>query len=101
MATLMLPVLIGFVGLAIDVGYTFDYRKQMQTAADSAALAGAYAVHASVSISQTNLESVIRADAGANTFAHGINSISVTVCRPTAAGCAATYSYTANDGAVV
>ncbi len=36
LAAVILPVLIGFVGLAIDVGYAFDYKWQMQSAADSA-----------------------------------------------------------------
>ena len=34
-------VLLGFVGLAVDVGYMFYTKRQLQVAADAAALAGA------------------------------------------------------------
>jgi hypothetical protein len=39
---LALPVLLGFVGLALDVGLMMVYRTHEQRAADAAALAGAY-----------------------------------------------------------
>jgi len=100
MVAVMLPVLVGFVGLAIDVGYAFDYRKQMQTAADSAALAGAFAVKANSSISSTALVNVVQFDAGQNGFVHG-GSITVSACRPGVdAGCTTTYAYAAGDDAV-
>lgn len=38
---LMLVVLLGFVGLAIDLGYMYVAKGQLQNAADAAALAGA------------------------------------------------------------
>jgi hypothetical protein len=38
---LALPVVLGFVGLAIDVGYLMQRRTDLQRAADAAALAGA------------------------------------------------------------
>ena len=38
---IVLLMLIGFIGLAIDWGYTFRTSQQLQTAADAAALAGA------------------------------------------------------------
>ena len=47
---LVLLMLIGFVGLAVDWGYTYRTAQQLQTAADAAALAGAetlFANHAS------------------------------------------------------
>ncbi len=39
---LMLVVLLGFAALAIDMGYRYVERRRMQSAADAAALAGAY-----------------------------------------------------------
>ena len=38
---LMLPVFVGFVGLAIDVGYSVWVAQQLQVAADAAALSSA------------------------------------------------------------
>src|SRR5262245_33886131 len=38
---LMLPVLIGFTGLAIDVGLLMKYRTDRQRSADASAIAGA------------------------------------------------------------
>ncbi len=37
-------VLIGFVGLAVDVGFWYGQRRHMQNAADAGALAGAYEI---------------------------------------------------------
>lgn len=41
MAALLLSVLLGFAALVIDVGYFYSEKRQLQTAVDSAALAGA------------------------------------------------------------
>jgi hypothetical protein len=41
MAVVLLPVLLGMAGMAVDVGSYADHRRQLQNAADSAALAGA------------------------------------------------------------
>ena len=42
LVTLLLPVLIGFMALAIDVGYLYTVKRKLQTVADAAALACAY-----------------------------------------------------------
>ncbi len=42
MFALMLPILIGFIGLGVEVGFWYKERRDMQAAADAAALAGAY-----------------------------------------------------------
>ena len=42
MFALMLPVLIGFVGLGIDVGMWFQERRNMQTATDAAVVSAAW-----------------------------------------------------------
>src|SRR5665648_735652 len=38
---LLLPVLIGFAGLAVDIGHMYVVKGQLQNAADAGALAGA------------------------------------------------------------
>ncbi|CAG1012851.1 hypothetical protein ANAEL_04525 [Anaerolineales bacterium] len=54
---LMLGVLMAFAGLAVDVGYMYVAKGQLQNAADSAALAGASKLDGSVSTMQTNARS--------------------------------------------
>ncbi len=41
LVALSLPLLLGFVGIATDVGALFKDKRTMQTAADAAAIAGA------------------------------------------------------------
>lgn len=40
MAGIMLPILLGFLGLGYDVGMSYLYKARLQNAADAAALAG-------------------------------------------------------------
>lgn len=40
LVAIMIPVIIGFIGLGIDVGHLFITKKQLQNNADSAAMAG-------------------------------------------------------------
>ena len=42
MAALLITVLLGLVGLAVDAGFAYAQRRQTQNAADEAALAGAH-----------------------------------------------------------
>ena len=44
MAALMLPLLLGMVGLVIDIGFANAAKRQAQNAVDSAAIAAAYAL---------------------------------------------------------
>ena len=44
MFALMLPIMLGFVGLGVEVGYWFQKKRDMQAAADAAAVASAYEV---------------------------------------------------------
>jgi Flp pilus assembly protein TadG len=39
---LLLPVLIGMVGVAVEVGYWFSEKRELQTAADAGAIGGAF-----------------------------------------------------------
>ncbi len=101
MAALMLPVLVGSVGMAIDVGYAFDYRRQMQMAADSGALAGTRAVRANPAITASALAAVVNLDATQNGFEAGKKSVTVDVCRPGInLTCSTLYTYTPGNNAV-
>jgi uncharacterized membrane protein len=101
LVAIMLPVVIGFVGFAVNVGYAFNYKKQMQMAADSAAMAGAYAVKAESSIESTALAYVIGIASGNHGFTNGSGGIVVSVCRPGVdVSCPTAFSYAAGDGAV-
>src|SRR2546428_2779376 len=82
--TLMVSVLLGFVGLATDAGYFFDYRRRMTAAADSAAVAGAMEVKRDPT--STQVVAVARAAAATNGFTHGTDSIAVTVNHPPTSG---------------
>jgi len=84
LGTLILTVLIGFVGLAADAGYFFDYRRRMTAAADSAAVAGA--LEAKRNSSSTQVVTVARTAAAASGFTDGTNGINVTVNRPPVSG---------------
>jgi hypothetical protein len=42
MFALMLPVIVGFIGLGVEVVYWFSASRNLQAAADAAALAGSY-----------------------------------------------------------
>jgi hypothetical protein len=83
---LMAIVLFGFVALAIDGGFFFQHKRRMQTAADSAAVAGAYEIRRDTEINQTALEVVARHDATLNGFSHGSDNVSVAVFRPPTSG---------------
>src|SRR5438552_12624768 len=84
LSALMLTVLIGFVGLAADTGYFFDYRRRMTAAADSAAVAAALEVKRNPT--STQVTTVARAAATASGFTDGTNGITVAVNRPPVSG---------------
>jgi Flp pilus assembly protein TadG len=50
---ILMIVLVGFVGLAVDIGYMYVAKGQLQNAADAAALAGAALLDGSNSTTQT------------------------------------------------
>ena len=80
---ILLPVLIGFIGLAIDVGYLYYVKLQMQTAADAGAISGALQVQqgfpGSVSTNAIN-------DVALNGFVSGQSSVNVTVFNGPSSG---------------
>jgi len=89
---LMLAVLCGLVGLAVDEGVFQADRRNMQTAADSAAIAGDQEILSGNSGTTT---AAARADAGKNGYANGSNHISVVVNNPPTSG-----SYSGDGNAV-
>ncbi|MEQ1499540.1 MAG: pilus assembly protein TadG-related protein [Novosphingobium sp.] len=84
---LMLPLMVGFVGLAIDVGVWQVEKRAIQGAADRAAYSAATSALAGASKAQATTEGkATMASAG---FAHGAASVNVTVNNPASTG---TYS---------
>ena len=91
---LMIGVLLAVAGLAVDVGFHQYQQRLQQTAADSAALAGA-AEYLATYYNSTDAIAAAKADAASNGFADGGNN-TVTVNVPPAAGDA----YASDTGAV-
>lgn len=93
---LMIVVLMGMAALAVDVGYWRYQQRLMQTAADSAAVAGADEL---LYPALADWKTAAQNDAAANGFTDdGGTSVSVTVTNPPAAG---TYAGNANAVQVV
>jgi len=65
MLALLLPIMVGFVGLGVEVGMWFQLKRDVQTAADAAAIAGAYEAQDADSTSVT-IQSAADADATLN-----------------------------------
>ncbi len=83
-AIVVVPVVLGFLSLAIDVGYAFVVRNQMQNAADSAALAGANNMFKGGDANSA--QSISYAASTANGFTTGTNNVTVTASTPPASG---------------
>lgn len=77
---LSLVVLLGFMALAVDVGYLRYQKRQLQTAADAAAIAAA------AELSYGDATAAADADSAANGFTNGSNGVTVTVNNPPASG---------------
>jgi len=94
MAAFSLIALCALVGLAADTGYFFDYKRQMQTAADAAALAGAAQLRRG---GNGNGQIVNAADAAAssNGFTNQVNGTGIQVHTPPLSG------YYTSDGSYV
>lgn len=73
LVALLLVVLMGLTSLAADAGYYHYQQRVMQTAADSAALAGA------AEITYGDPAAAAKADAATNGFTDGVNGVTVTV----------------------
>jgi hypothetical protein len=75
---LSLLVLTGVVGLAIDVGYLRYTKRRLQTAADSAAVAGAS------ELKDGNYYTAALNDSKSNGFENGVNGVTVSPTHPPA-----------------
>ena len=84
LTAICMTVLMGFLGLAIDVGLLFQTRQRVQTAADAAATAAAldYLYGGSV----TSAQAAGKAAAAQNGFTDGSNSVTVTINVPPKSG---------------
>jgi putative Flp pilus-assembly TadE/G-like protein len=89
---LMLTSLIGVSALSVDVGYYRYQQRLQQTAADSAALAGAQA-SAYDGTNSSNYLNAARADAQNNGFTNGTGNVTVDAIP-------VTDSYTGSDGGI-
>jgi hypothetical protein len=76
-ATFGLVALIGATGLAIDMGYLRYAKRLQQSAADSAAIAGAAELNSGL------WDGAAKTDSHLNGFTDGANNVSVTVTNPT------------------
>ncbi len=74
---LALVAIVAMTGLVLDGGSTFVQRRDMQNAADAAAMAGAYDYANNGSV--TSAIVAAQAVAIANGYTHGVNGVSVTV----------------------
>ncbi|HKT12796.1 MAG TPA: Tad domain-containing protein [Terriglobia bacterium] len=77
---LSMIVLCGFAGLGIDMGYLRFMKRQMQSATDSAALAGA------AEVGYGDVTTAADADAATNGFTNGVNGATITVNNPPTSG---------------
>jgi len=92
MFALLLPIMVAFVGLGLEVGLWFQSKRDLQTATDAAAIAGAYEAQSS-SATSTSILAAATVDATRNGYSASTDTI--TASNPPATG-----SYTADNGAV-
>lgn len=83
-ALVVVPVLIGTVAAGVETGQIYRTKRQMQGAADAAALAGS--VDRINGQSVANIEATARYEAQRNGFTHGVNGVAVTVNAPPTSG---------------
>jgi hypothetical protein len=95
LVALGMVVLIGVLGLAIDIGYYRYVRRELQTAADAAALAGA------MDLSYSDVTTAAQAASSENGFANGSSGVVVKVYNPPHDGPYASSNYPTYVEAVV
>jgi hypothetical protein len=80
----VIPVLIGAAAVGIETGQLYRIKRQMQGAADAAALAGS--VDRIAGKDSATIVSTARYEAQRNGFQDGVNTVSVTVNAPPTSG---------------
>jgi Flp pilus assembly protein TadG len=93
--TASLVSLIAMAGVVVDVGLLYVTRRQMQTAADAAAVAGANALQGTSTVSAGYVTAAKDA-AGNNGFTDGVNSVSVAATQVSCPGAAGQQCVQAN-----
>ena len=83
-ALIVVPVLIGTVATGVETGQIYRTKRQMQGAADAAALAGS--VDRINGKSTDAITTTARYEAQRNGFTNGVNGVSVTVNAPPTSG---------------
>jgi len=91
MFALLLPVLVGFMGLGVEITFWYQHRRNLQTIADAAAIAGAYDVNSGGT--QTTATTAATTDATRNGYS--VSTDTLAVKTPPTSG-----SYTADVRAV-
>src|SRR5215469_1544877 len=81
----MIVTILGFAGLAVDVGYMQFEKRKIQVAADAAAMGALREMERG----NSDLSAAGKNDASLNGFTDGVNDTTVTVANPPASG---TYS---------
>jgi hypothetical protein len=80
-AALAMVALIGIIGLAIDMGYMRYQKRRLQSAADSAAIAGASELQY-YSVGDSRITTAAQTDSASNGFQDGVNNVLVTPHSP-------------------
>ena len=76
LVALSLPIILGFIGIATDVGALFKDKRTLQTAADAAAVAAAQSLNYGTYVSNG------KAASAANGFTDGTNGVTVNISDP-------------------
>jgi hypothetical protein len=81
MAAVLMPIMIGFAGLGVEVGHWYLTGRAMQGAADSAAVS-AVAEYVAAGLTGTSYQTVGKTYAELNGFKDGTSNVTVTICGP-------------------
>jgi len=80
----VVPVLVGAVAVGVETGQLYRTKRQMQGAADAAALAGS--IDRVAGKNNTTITTTARYEAQRNGFQNGVNGVVVTVNAPPTSG---------------
>ena len=83
LSAVMIVVLMGFVGLALDSGSLFTHRRQLQTAADGGALQGGHELQRG---NTSLVNSAALTGTAENGYANGTDGVTVEVYNPPVTG---------------
>lgn len=86
LAAIVLPLLLAIAAVSLDAGYMYDYKQRMGSAADAAALGGAFEIKRFSAIDSATLNGYVRNDAARNGFTDGVGGVTITISRPPVTG---------------